>query len=112
MLDEKKFSHITRNLLMTMAANGRIKEAGKVISQFGEIMQAARGTVEVTIISAEVLKKKQLEAITAGVMGMVGSGKSVRTFVESRTCDCAVVSSCYFSPLIFSQQAQLPVFCF
>lgn len=40
-------------------------------------MQAARGTVEVTIISAETLKKKQLDAITSGVMSMVGTGKTV-----------------------------------
>jgi F-type H+-transporting ATPase subunit O len=77
MLDEKKFSHITRNLLMTMAANGRIKEAGKVIGAYEELMQAARGSVDVTIISAETLKKKQLDAITSGVMSMVGSGKQV-----------------------------------
>lgn len=77
MLDEKKFSHITRNLLMTMAANGRIKEAPKVISAFEELMLAARGTVEVTIISAESLEKKQLDTITKGVIGMVGKGKTV-----------------------------------
>jgi F0F1-type ATP synthase delta subunit len=40
-------------------------------------MDAARGTVEATIISAEPLKKKQLEVITAGVMNMVGGGKTV-----------------------------------
>lgn len=77
MLDEKKFSHISRNLLMTMAANGRIKEAPKVISAFEEIMQAARGTVEVTIISAETLKEKELATITKGIMSMVAKGKTV-----------------------------------
>ena len=40
-------------------------------------MQAARGSVKVTIISAEVLKKKQLESIQAGITAMVGSGKTV-----------------------------------
>jgi hypothetical protein len=44
-----------------------------------EIMQAARGAVKVTIISAEVLKKKQLDAIQAGITTLVGAGKSVRT---------------------------------
>ena len=29
-IDEKKFSHITRNLFMTLSANGRIGEASKV----------------------------------------------------------------------------------
>ena len=31
LIDEKKFSHITRNLFMTLSANGRISEASKVI---------------------------------------------------------------------------------
>jgi F0F1-type ATP synthase delta subunit len=40
-------------------------------------MQASRGAVKVTIISAEALKKKQLEAVQAGVMSFIGAGKSV-----------------------------------
>lgn len=76
-LDEKKFSHVTRNLLMVLAANGRARDTGKVINAFNEIMQAARGAVDVTIISAETLKKKQLDTITKGIMGMVEQGKSV-----------------------------------
>jgi F0F1-type ATP synthase delta subunit len=42
-----------------------------------ELMQASRGAVKVTIISAEALKKKQLEAVQAGVMSFIGAGKSV-----------------------------------
>jgi hypothetical protein len=42
-----------------------------------ELMQASRGAVKVTIISADALKKKQLETIQAGIMSMVGAGKSV-----------------------------------
>ena len=41
-------------------------------------MQAARGAVKVTIISAEPLKKKELATIQAGVMNMVGTASSVR----------------------------------
>ena len=40
-------------------------------------MQASRGAVKVTIISAEALKKKQLEAVQTGILAMVGAGKSV-----------------------------------
>lgn len=44
-------------------------------------MQASRGAVKVTIISAEALKKKQLEAVQAGVLSLIGgSGKSVSPF--------------------------------
>ena len=48
-------------------------------------MQASRGAVKVTIISAEALKKKQLDAIQAGVMTMVGAGKSVSAKFSSFT---------------------------
>lgn len=34
--------------------------------------------VQVTIISAEALKKKQLDTIQAGIVSMVGAGKTVR----------------------------------
>ena len=37
-------------------------------------MQASRGAVKVTIISAEALKKKQLETIQSGIVAMVGDG--------------------------------------
>lgn len=63
--------------MLTLAANGRIGEAGKVISNFSELMQASRGAVKVTIISAEALKKKQLDTIQAGIVSMVGAGKTV-----------------------------------
>lgn len=40
-------------------------------------MQASRGAVDVTIISAEALKKKQVETIQQAVMKFVGDSKSV-----------------------------------
>jgi hypothetical protein len=40
-------------------------------------MQASRGAIKVTIISAEALKKKQLDTIQAGVMNFVAPGQTV-----------------------------------
>lgn len=34
LLEESKFSHITRNLFMTMAANGKLADASKVKNNF------------------------------------------------------------------------------
>ena len=45
-------------------------------------MAAARGAVKVTIISAEALQKKQLASIQAGIMSMVGAGKTVDIVTE------------------------------
>jgi F-type H+-transporting ATPase subunit O len=79
----KKFSYITQNLLVTMAANGRIGDASKVADTFIELMEASRGSVKATIISAEALKKGQAKDIEAAVMNMIGKGKKVDlTFKE------------------------------
>lgn len=45
-------------------------------------MQASRGIVNVTIISAEELKKAQAEKITAAVGKLVGTGKKVEVRTE------------------------------
>jgi len=34
LIEEPKFSHVSRNLFLTLAANGRINEASKVIGAF------------------------------------------------------------------------------
>jgi hypothetical protein len=57
-------------------------------------MQASRGAVKVTIISADALKKKQLETIQAGIMSMVGAGKSV----SSQRAFCPPSSFLLFPP--------------
>jgi len=77
LFDEKKFSFVTRNLFLTLSLNGRVGEAVKVIHQYQELMAASRGSVKVSVTSAEPLKKKQLETIQAAVTKMVGTGKTV-----------------------------------
>lgn len=72
LFDEKTFSHISRNLLLTLAANGRMKDTSRIVTAYGELMQASRGAVQVTIITSEALKKKQLEAIQQAVGIFVG----------------------------------------
>jgi hypothetical protein len=56
-----------------------------------ELMQASRGAVKVTIVTAEALKKKQLETIQQAVQDFVGAGKVVsapalRLCVPSAVC--------------------------
>eukprot|EP00604_Paraphysomonas_vestita_P003173 CAMPEP_0174821192 /NCGR_PEP_ID=MMETSP1107-20130205/5938_1 /TAXON_ID=36770 /ORGANISM="Paraphysomonas vestita, Strain GFlagA" /LENGTH=208 /DNA_ID=CAMNT_0016037949 /DNA_START=50 /DNA_END=676 /DNA_ORIENTATION=- len=77
LLGDKKFSNITTNLLMTLSANGRIGEAGKVVNAFVELMDTARGNVTVTVISAEPLKKPQSKDVETAVHSLVGKGKKV-----------------------------------
>jgi ATP synthase F1 delta subunit len=72
-----KFTHITRNLMMTLSANGRIKDAHKVIADFEDMMNFSRGVVKATIISAEPLKKKILDSLQPAVSAMAGKGATV-----------------------------------
>jgi F-type H+-transporting ATPase subunit O len=77
LLAEDKISPITRNLFVTLAANGRIGESAKIVSAFEELIAAAKGVVPVTIISAEALKKKSVDTLQTAVLGVVGAGKTV-----------------------------------
>lgn len=85
-LFDEKFSSITRNLFLTLGANGRLSDSLKIIDGFSgafhlltavfvncliifltflnlnsltELMQAGRGVIDVTIISAEEVKVTQ-----------------------------------------------------
>ena len=77
LIEETKFTNITRNLFLTLAANGRVQEAGHIIRDFSELMQAARGSVHVTVIASEELKKKQQDSIKEALTAFVGKGKPV-----------------------------------
>mmetsp|Transcript_38997 Transcript_38997/g.107373 ORF Transcript_38997/g.107373 Transcript_38997/m.107373 type:complete len:218 (+) Transcript_38997:25-678(+) len=82
LIDEKKFTHFTRNLFLTLSANGRIGEANKVIAAYEELMQESRGAMKVTIISATELQKKQLETVKAGALSLVPKGASVEVTTQ------------------------------
>jgi F0F1-type ATP synthase delta subunit len=62
---------LSRNLVLTLAANGRVGEIRKVVDAFTDMMETSRGVVNVKIISAEELNKKSLETIESAVISMV-----------------------------------------
>jgi ATP synthase F1 delta subunit len=81
LLDDR-ISPITRNLFTTLAVNGRIGEADRVVEDFLELMEAARGAVSAVVRTAEPLKKKDLGSIEEAVRSIVGEGKTVDLTVE------------------------------
>ena len=81
LLDDK-ISFITRNLFTTLAVNGRIGDADRVVEDFLTLMEASRGSILATITTAEPLKKKELSSIEQAIQGMVGEGKVVDLVVE------------------------------
>mmetsp|Transcript_15471 Transcript_15471/g.15587 ORF Transcript_15471/g.15587 Transcript_15471/m.15587 type:complete len:188 (-) Transcript_15471:12-575(-) len=73
----EKFSHITKNLFTTMAANGKINDASKVVDAYMELMEASRGVVKVVITAAEPLSNQHLSSLKTAISDMVGKGKTV-----------------------------------
>ena len=73
----KKTTTITLNLMTTLAGNARLVELDKIVTTFGQLMNAKRGQVEATIISAEPLSKPQVDAIEKAMTAQMGAGKTV-----------------------------------
>ena len=88
LLPADKISDITRNLLSTLSANGRVSETGKIVSAFEELVAASKGIVKTQIISAEALDKKTLASITKAVTGMLPAGQ---TAVVTSKVDASIV---------------------
>lgn len=76
LLDDK-FSDLTRNLFVTLAANGRIAQSEKVITEFLDLMETASGVVKAVVTTAEPLGGKALKSVQTGVLEMVEKGKKV-----------------------------------
>ena len=76
LLPAAQISDVTRNLLATLSANGRVAETSKIVSAYEEIMAASKGVVKTEIISADALDKKTLTAITKAVTGMLPAGQT------------------------------------
>ena len=65
----------------SFSANGRIDDVDKVISDFDDMMKARKGVVRATIISAEPLKKKNLDVISSAIVDLAGVNKTVSQIV-------------------------------
>lgn len=77
LLGEDKFSNPTRNLVQTLAGNGRLAKTSKVIAAFQELMEASRGVVKATVITAEALSAANAKSVQGAVGNMVEGGKKV-----------------------------------
>ena len=71
-----KTQAVTKNLMMTMAANARLADAGKVADAYSELMQAKRGELDAVITSAVALTKAQEKKVTEALKAQAG-GKAV-----------------------------------
>ena len=76
-LFDDKVSHITKNLFIILAANGRIADADKVMAEYLDLMETASGVVKATVVTAEPLQGKTLKSVEAAVLALVEKGKQV-----------------------------------
>lgn len=72
-----KLSHVTINLLTTLAGNARLSELPKVAATFAQLMKAKRGQVDAKIISSEPLSAAVLKEVQAAMQLQVAKGKTV-----------------------------------
>lgn len=72
-----KVSDVTLNLMLTLAGNARLADVTKIADTYSQLMKAARGEVDATIISADELTKTQLDTVAAAMKSQVGKDKKV-----------------------------------
>lgn len=73
-----------------------------MINDFDEMMKAKKGIVKAVIISAEPLKKKNVETISSAIVGLAGVNKTVSSAVIYRiersipycTVSCCITLCC------------------
>ena len=82
MMPAAQFSDITRNLMSTVSANGRVADTGKIISAYEQLMAASKGEVEAVIISAEALDKATLAKAQKAVTGMLSAGQTAKVTAQ------------------------------
>lgn len=80
--DKLGVSPLGRNLLGTIARNGRAAELGGVAKAFRARLAKHRGASQVEVISARPLDQKQLDTILAGVSKAVGGKVDAVTRVD------------------------------
>lgn len=78
-------SPILTNLLSVLSENGRLASAPKVFADFGSLMSAYRGELEVVVTSAEPLDGKATQRIEKALKGTeIVQGKTLK--IVNRVC--------------------------
>lgn len=76
MFEGPKTSSVVKNLMTTIAANGRFADASKVTDAYVELMKAKRGELDAVVTTASALSAAQLKSVTATLKKQAG-GKAV-----------------------------------
>ncbi|OWM90015.1 ATP synthase subunit O, mitochondrial-like [Punica granatum] len=76
--DEAKLSDITRNFLVVLAENGRLRNLESIAKRFIELTMAHKGEVNVTVTSVIPLPPEEEKELKETLQDIIGKGKKVR----------------------------------
>ncbi|XP_004499874.1 ATP synthase subunit O, mitochondrial [Cicer arietinum] len=76
--DQAKFSDVTKNFLVIVAENGRLKNIDTIAKRFAELTMAHRGEVKATVTTVFPLPPEEENALKQTVQEILGSGAKVK----------------------------------
>ncbi|KAK7271581.1 hypothetical protein RJT34_27607 [Clitoria ternatea] len=74
---EAKFSDVTKNFLVVVAENGRLKNIDTISKRFKELAMAYKGEVKATVTTVFPLPPEEEKALKETVQEIIGSGAKV-----------------------------------
>ncbi|CAI8583439.1 unnamed protein product [Vicia faba] len=75
---QAKFSEVTKNFLLLLAENGRLKNVDTIAKRFAELAMAYKGEVKATVTTVIALPPEEENALKQAVQEMLGSGAKVK----------------------------------
>jgi F0F1-type ATP synthase delta subunit len=67
----------------------------QIIRSFNELIQAAKGIIKVTVITAEALKKNQIDTLESAIKGFIGKDKKARVLILFSQCLSSDLTCCF-----------------
>lgn len=74
---EAKFSELTRNFLVVLAENGRLKHLESIAKRFTELTMAHRGEMKALVTTVIPLPTEEERELKETLQGIIGQGKKV-----------------------------------
>ncbi|TKY49588.1 ATP synthase subunit O [Spatholobus suberectus] len=74
---EAKFSDVTKNFLVIVAENGRLKNIDTIAKRFAELAMAYKGEVKATVTTVVPLPPEEEKALKETLQEIIGSGAKV-----------------------------------
>nr|KYP48840.1 hypothetical protein KK1_029483 [Cajanus cajan] len=72
-----KFSDVTKNFLVIVAENGRLKNLDKIAKRYAELAMAYKGEVKATVTTVVPLPPEEEKALKETLQEIIGSGAKV-----------------------------------